>query len=112
MDSRNIFIAASRLNSKIEWQKKSSDSEWFYTGLDDGFKRTEVNGLISSFFAGEEIYLVLGRRNSKIISKEKACNEIKCALSNEKSMEVFLCDKNFKKMIEFNKIGVARYGTV
>lgn len=87
------------------WQRNySADSEWFYIG-DDTLK---LNSLIDLVFADEQpLYLVTDRHSSKQLSKSETFENTKNLL--EKT-QFSIWDLNFKKVIEFNKIGVYRIG--
>lgn len=105
MDSKNIYISSQVFSRKTLWLRNhSADSEWFFIGSDT----SKLNVIIDSFFAEEQaLYLVTDRHNSKQLSKSETLENAKDLL--EKT-QFSIWDFNFKKVIEFNKIGVYRIG--
>ena len=85
------------------------DNEWSFVGEGNDFREQEVAEFIESFFAESDVYIVKDRHNSFLISLSEAPKKVKELL---KDKDVILCDLSFKKMIEFNYIGVARHGEI
>ncbi|MBO6573110.1 MAG: hypothetical protein JJ958_11790 [Balneola sp.] len=108
MDSKNIFIACSAMLQKAVWDKVSVDSEWYYLGEGEEFKTDLFETKINKFFPEASIYLVTDRHRSKEIPKANAVQEIQNAILE--FSEPTICDKEFKRFITFNKIGVAKHG--
>lgn len=108
MDSKNIFIACSAMLEKADWAKVSNDSEWYYAGEGKGLKADFFQTKINDFFSENSLYLVTDRHSSKEISKTNAVQEIQNAIVE--FSEPTICDKEFKRFITFNKIGVAKHG--
>ena len=107
MDSKNIYIACSVMLRKAEWEKINGESEWSYVGDGDEFKAEEVQNNINRFFSEDVLYLVTDRHTSKEIKKELASAMVIPTLEQQ---YVTLCNKEFKRFIVFNYIGVARQG--
>lgn len=108
MDAKNIYIATSHMKSKIDWDR-SSGNEWSFVGEGSDFKELEVQAFIDSYFAENELYLVIDRHNSFALPKSKAGAEVKAKLS---SQNITLCNNAFSKMVEFSYIGVAKHGAI
>jgi hypothetical protein len=107
MDSKNIFIACSVMLRKAEWEKIKGENEWSYVGDGAEFKAEDVQNNINEFFSEDELYLVTDRHRSKEIKKELASSMVKPSLEQQ---YVTLCNKEFKRFIVFNYIGVAKQG--
>ncbi|MEP1151197.1 MAG: hypothetical protein ABJH08_05660 [Balneola sp.] len=108
MDSKNIFIACSAMLQKVQWDKASEDSEWYYIGEGENLNSELAQSKINGFFIETSLYLVTDRHSSKKIHKENAVEEIQNALI--KFPEPTICTKDFKRFITFNKIGIAKHG--
>ena len=106
MDAKNIYIATSRMKSKINWEK-SSGNEWSFVGEGSDFKSSEVTDFIASYFSEDQLYLVIDRHHAYELAKTEASSKIQESLKNQ---NVTLCNKTFTRMIEFNRIGVAKHG--
>jgi hypothetical protein len=107
MDSKNIFIACSAMLRKAEWEKPKNNNEWSFVGDGARFLLEIVQENINNYFTEDELYLVTDRHKSKEIKKENAANEVRDLL---KYQDVTLCNKEFKRFIVFNHIGVAKQG--
>ncbi|MDB5223906.1 MAG: hypothetical protein JWN83_2573 [Chitinophagaceae bacterium] len=108
MDSKIIFIASHHNITKMNWET-FGDNDWVYCGVDKDFEDDKVFKFISDFFTEPEIFVVIDRNNSFETSPELSVDIIKKHLSNS---EVILCNKEFTKMVEFNKIGVMKRGVI
>jgi hypothetical protein len=107
MNSRLIYTIVNSGKLNIEW-KLDIDSEWIYIGIGEELKKEKVTSQIQNIFNSENLYIVLGRENSK----EILINEVNTEILNRIGNENFkICDKDFTKFIEFNKIGIMRIGT-
>jgi hypothetical protein len=106
MDSKNIYIACQHNLRNIIWDK-SDDTEWTYIGLESEFNEQNFFKMISEFFKEENVYSVIDRHNAFEIKSHAAIPEI---LRFLKENNVILSSKDFTRMIEISKIGVARKG--
>ena len=106
MDSKNIFIAASHMKSKMDWAKHKNN-EWSYVGDNENYQTEQVQNFINQYFDERELYIAITRQNSYSVSKDQASIEI---INSASKQEVIICNLEFTKMIEFNRIGVARHG--
>jgi hypothetical protein len=97
MDSRLIFETDKTFKNKIEWVKssKSTESEWVY--------------LITEYLESDILYIVHSRRDSLEIKKENIISEIQPYLGNS---DFNIWNKDFNKLIEFNKINIYRKGII
>lgn len=96
------------MKSKIDW-RRGRDNEWYFVGAAEEFRTELVQEFLSGFFDGPEIYLVIDRHNSVAVEVADAVIRVQKHLTQ---MDVTLCDKSFTRMIEFNKAGVAKHGTI
>ena len=108
MDAKNIFIACSYMKSKIFWDSLNGN-EWSFVGIAEDFKQEKVQSFLNEYFDEELVYFVTDKRASCEIELVNATNKLAETFEDE---DVIICDKSFRKMVEFNKIGVARHGEV
>jgi hypothetical protein len=87
----------------------ASWNEWIYCGIGDDTKEDFINNMINEYFQDSVLYFVSNRKESGEINKRNILERIKKELGQN---ELFVWDVNFKKVIEFNKIGVMRNGFV
>lgn len=107
MDSKNIYIGCMAMMRKAEWEKLKDKNEWYFVGVGKDFLSAEVQRRVNALFSGEQIFFVTDRHNSKEIAKETAAEEVKSSLRDN---TITLCERDFRKFIMFNYIGVARQG--
>ena len=106
MDSKNIYISSQTYLKNVAWIKNNSDTEWIYIGNDT----LKIRLLIDSFFEHElQFYFVNDRHNSKRTNKEQILENTKDYLENN---DFLIWNLRFNRVIEFNKIGVYRIGTL
>ena len=82
-------------------------NEWNYIGVGDNYNERIVNNLIEQHFSDSEIYLVIDRHNSFLTQTQAAAQSIR-ELLNKGGLTI--SNKDFTKMIVFNRIGVVKYG--
>jgi hypothetical protein len=99
----------------MPWQVKSlgvkatSDSEWIYFGDGTNVKKTIVVEIINTHFIESRLLVSWTRQESFQVERD----EIEKSIERILGLESFLIwDTNFKKVIEFNHIGVLRVGEV
>ncbi len=109
MDSKMIYAACHHNVTKINWEILENDI-WVYCGVDEDFEDIKAKDLIINFFTDPNIFIVVDRKNSFEITTELAIQTIKKYFN--KDTEVILSNKEFTKMVEFNKIGVMKRGTI
>jgi hypothetical protein len=106
MDAKNIFIACNHYAGRIKWVM-TRGNEWNYIGVDGDYNEDKANTLIERHFSDLEIYLVIDRHNSFFTQTKTAAQFIRELLSKN---DLTLSNKDFTKMIVFNRIGVVKYG--
>lgn len=106
MDAKNIFIACSHHAGRIKWVMIKGN-EWNYIGVGDDYNEAKVNNLIERHFSDLEIYMVIDRHNSFPIQTKIAAQSIRGLLNKN---DLTLSNKDFTRMIVFNRIGVVKYG--
>jgi len=107
LDSKNIHIATRHARSKIAWMN-CGESEWVYIGEKEDFNLQKVDKEIASFFHEDRIYLSVDRHTGFEVSKDKAAWNVLKYLSND----VFLAGEDFRNIMEFNKMGIFRRGSI
>lgn len=96
---------------KVSWTKATVDSEWTYFGDGNEVNTDVVNDSINNHFTdgNTSIYVSTTRHQSFEAKKSDTIKLIEELLCKE---SFFIWDMNFKKVIEFNRIGVMRRGQV
>lgn len=104
MDSKNIYISTQTFIKKVFWLTNGNDSEWNFIGND----LIKLKLLLDSFFEREQrFYFVTDRHHS--CEEEKIKIYAFSSLLIEKQ-DFSIWNRQFNKVIEFNKIGVYRIG--
>ncbi|WP_055443001.1 hypothetical protein [Lacinutrix himadriensis] len=106
MEPRLIYSATDFLKSKLLW-KKTNNEEWIHFGTGNDIDYNIVNKSISEYLSGEDIYLVYDRTNSGIFKEEQFQKLFKSILGNK---NFYLWNKELTKAIEFNYVGILRFG--
>ncbi len=78
-----------------------------YLGVGKEFREVEAVELVNSFFSENDIFFITDRHNSFMIGKSEAILKVKEYIAEN---DPVLANKDFSKMIEYNKIGVVRKG--
>jgi hypothetical protein len=108
MDSRIIFEKSEYLKDKVMWPKVT-DSEWIYFGAEQDANYEIVLNQFHIHFLSPELFISVDRNNSF----ETNINASRTTLQHLVGKENFIAWGNsFTKVIEFNKIGVLRYGQI
>ena len=85
----------------------SDETEWSYFGARNEANKPLVVKSIAVYFPDTILNVAVGRKDSVQVNK----NEIAVALENILGFKNFLIwDMQFKRVIEFNNIGVMRQG--
>lgn len=98
-----IYSASSSMKNRANW------SEWVYCGVGNDTKGDLIDKTINEYFHDSMLYFVSTRNGSSEVNKQDIVAKIKKELEQN---ALFLWDANFKKVIEFNEIGVMRNGLV
>ena len=110
LDSKLIYSASEALKLKISWTKVTVDSEWTYFGEDWEVNKGIVNDSINYHFNSyNSLYVSWTRQQSIEVNKSQIIEQIEKLLGKQ---SFFIWDTKFKKVIEFNKLGVMRRGKV
>ena len=110
MESKLIYTASEAMKLKIFWTKVAEDSEWTYFGDDIEINRNIVNESINNYFPNDKsLYISWKRQQSFEANKIETIELIEKLLGKE---SFFVWNTQFKKVIEFNRIGVMRRGQV
>jgi hypothetical protein len=107
VDYRIIYIKSNTGLGRVAWIKVGQDSEWLHFITDNGLDRELVITTINDHFRTASIYFISGRKDSIEISLADFENEIERFINSKGRL---IWDANFEKAIEFNEIGVMRYG--
>jgi hypothetical protein len=106
MDSLLIHKTSEKLKFKIDWIKRS-ETEWIYCGAVGEVKWDVVAKELDEFFEGDIFYVATTRTRSFKINKEEFLLSIDTLVGNK---SFFIWNESFKKIVEFNSIGVFRTG--
>lgn len=108
MDSRLIHKTSEKLSLRIDWHKPS-DTEWIYCGSKGEVKFDVVGTELNNFFDGDVFYVATTRIKSFETNKKDLLLLLTEIIG---SKNFFVWSESFKKVIEFNHIGVFRKGTL
>ena len=109
VDSALLYAASDSLKFKVSWVRVSAESEWTHFGTGDEVNRALVTKTINEYFFADPLNVVFGRKDSVQINKSEINKVIHDALGKR---NFFIWDKEFKRAIEFNHIGVLRVGYI
>lgn len=107
MDSHLIYSASDAIRNKITWVRVTPDTEWIYFGSDGDIDKQLVINTIYGHFRGNIVYIAFNRKESLQLLKQNIEKEISRLLGLENFL---IWDDDFKKVIEFNRIGTMRCG--
>ncbi len=107
MESRIIYESDKTYLNRIHWTKleNNSESEWQYLNPESLTER-DTERIFDTSFAGETVYLVTNRTESKEISKTNLFAEVNSLFGK---MEFRVWNKDFENVAEF-KLEVYRKG--
>ena len=105
MDSRLIFESSKTFLDKVEWTMGNHpDSEWHNLEINS---TNHLHLIIEEFFITETLHVTVGRNDSFTVNKNEIYNKIKDYYCKA---DFLIWNENFKKVIQFNRIGVYRTG--
>lgn len=108
MDSRLIFAASGKLKPQVSWVK-NTETEWVYFGAGDEVNQDIVRDILNNYFEDPLLRVCWTRHDSFELDKNDFFATTKDILGYQDFM---VWDASFDQAIEFNKIGVFRYGKV
>jgi hypothetical protein len=108
MDSKLIFQTSQHLKLKVKWNMLTN-TEWAYFGVGEEINKECIKTIIEEYIDDYKIVIAYTRQDSFETDKGQLLKSIESILSNH---DFFLWDSKFKKVIEFNHIGVFRKGSV
>ena len=110
LDPKLIYTASEAMKLKVSWTKVTVDSEWTYFGDGNEVNRGVVEDSMNSHFTDNaSLYVSTTRQQSFEANKSETIEQIEELLGKE---SFFIWDTKFRKVIEFNRIGVMRRGQV
>ena len=108
MDSRLIFAASEKIKPQVSWVIHS-ETEWVYFGAGDEVNLDFVKEIVDNRFSDTLLRISLTRQGSF----ESHINDFLATTKNILGHRNFIVwNSSFDQAIEFNTIGVLRYGTV
>lgn len=109
MDSRLIYSASQAAKYNVTWTKVTPDSEWIYFGDTNKIDKSLIIKTINEHFSDPVLLVALNRQESIEIDKSDIDKSIEKIIGIQ---DFCIWDLHFKKVIEFNRIGVMRRGEV
>ncbi|MBV4357614.1 hypothetical protein [Pinibacter aurantiacus] len=106
MESRLIYEANKKSIGKVEWIEHAG-GEWAYCGVKEDFRRELVEAELSSFFNQDVFYFSKTRKDSFTRMKQELMLHIEEMIGVN---EFCIWNDEFKRVMEFNKIGTFRKG--
>ena len=88
---------------------KSNDVHYQHCGTKENFKKDLLNKNIQEFYTEDKVYLIIGSGNSSLLLKSDLLDEIEKFIGKK---EIGLMDKELKKLIFINHVGVFKKGKV
>ncbi|MBC9914282.1 hypothetical protein [Chitinophaga varians] len=107
MDAKNVFIAGERYIGRINWVL-TDGSEWYYVGVGDDYNEEKVEAFLQRHFGEAELFLIIDRHRVETCPAATAARVIKTLFA---SNGLTVSNRDFTKMMVFNKIGVMKYGS-
>lgn len=98
MDSRQLYIGAKHLHSKLRWEE-----DWIHFGTGGNLNYPLVKRLVSDFLDSKEIKFVYKRTNSGVFEYSQIFSIIK-ELLGKSNFELW--NDTMERAIQFHKIGV------
>lgn len=111
MEARLIFESNKAYLPKVGWLRPTdnSDSEWIHIGTGKKLDRKLIGGKIDTHIGSKLLFVCSTRTTSHQIDK----NLFETQLNSLVDISDFtLWDEEFKRVIEFNHIGVLRLGII
>ena len=108
MESRLIYEFNKTYLHKVVWENFQSESEWHFIG-NENINEGEIQTLINENFFEDNLYIVLNRSDSQEICKVEASKKIMTVI---RDTNFTIWNEKFQKVIEFNKNGIYRVGTI
>ena len=107
MESKIIYISNETYLPKVNWKRlDNAESEWKYLDINKN-SLSEIQSLINAYFDDAELLIVTTRNDSR---REKRNDIGPLLLDILDKFNFTIWNVHFKKVIEFNNVGVYRYG--
>lgn len=108
MEPRLIYESNKTYFQKAKWlRNENTESEWHFIGIENNVGEKEINKILVENFDDENLYFVMSRNESSEMNKTELTKKISEVFRN---FDFTVWDKKFRKVIEFNKIGIYRIG--
>jgi hypothetical protein len=104
LDSRQLHIAARHLSATVSW-----DKDWLYFGTGLEMKKELIREIVNRFLPDDNLNLVDGRNNSGTHDRTAIEQQLEM-LTGARNFQLW--NESLNKVIEFNRIGVLRMGTI
>jgi hypothetical protein len=108
VDSKNIWILASRAAAKASWVF-SDGTEFRPTYLGDDFLLGDVQAAVDGFIDGESVYVAVDRHRSHQANRRDVALLARETLPDG---ELLVCQSDWKRVVSFGSIGVFKMGVV
>lgn len=110
MNSYLIFQINKTLIPKVEWIKLSSEgeSEWQFISVEKGIKTKVFEEIVKNHLTTDFFIFSLSRKSSSRISYSELIDRI---LLEYETQNFIIWDDSFQNILEFNNVGIYRYGT-
>lgn len=94
---------------KCKWERQESGHEWRLVGDGKDFFTAEVQKEIDEYFSTNHLFVITDRHHSREVAAQFAAENVAGLVSRG---AVVLCEKDFRRFMQFNPIGVSRRGVV
>jgi hypothetical protein len=109
LETALIYAASDSLKYKVNWINVSAETEWIYFGAEFEANKLLVVKNVTDYFPDSSLFIVTTRKESMAINKNDLIKSIDNILGFK---DFFIWDSQFKRVIEFNHIGVMRQGYI
>jgi predicted glutamine amidotransferase len=106
LDSRLIYSVTNTLKQKLHWNKNENE-EWIHFGTGKEIDNRFILNKISEHFKNDEINIVYSRTKSGLLKEHQ--DLFQNLLGNK---NFFLWNTELNKAMEFNYVGILRYGQI
>ena len=108
MESRLIYESNKTYLNHVEWIKaENAGSEWSFFGNDENIGEIQIRKILDENFDDENLYFVFSRNESSEMNKNELVKKISKVF---RYYNFTVWNNNFRKVIEFNKVGIYRNG--
>ncbi len=108
LSAKEIYNASIHNLARIEWEKVGG-SEWLFVGDGLNFRREVLLGALKRVSPSGRVYVVINRNT---VSEHSVQESVEIVWEHQASGRVLVCDKEFRRYVEVDRVGVFRFGVL